>query len=246
ARRGDPGSRGAHGPGDRHALASPRVQSPGIAMTAVNQPEIILHYSRGRGSTRGNSAIAFGGGFPLLLALLARGVARVALELLLIVQPLGFFPLALKLGLARERFEPQLLLAGRLLGGAARRLLRLAFGLAPGALRVAHLPGLENFLPPGLALDDRRVGRIVFRIREELLRHLLARLGGGGLAVSKAVAVHERHCIPRERESRSKATDCWGRRAHDTAWGERQRFSRAKAAAARRSRGFLYFDHDIL
>src|SRR6185312_16761216 len=88
--------------------------------------------------------------------------------------------------------------------------------------------------------------RIVFRIGEELLRHLLARLGGGGLAVSKAVAVHERHCIPRERESRSKATDCWGRRAHDTAWGERQRFSRAKAAAARRSRGFLYFDHDIL
>src|SRR5262249_54472187 len=146
-----------------------------------------------------SSAVTFGGRFLLLLSFLARGIARVALELALVFEPLFLFALTLQLGLSRQRFEPRLLLPGGLFRGAATRFSRLLFRLSLGALGVAHLSRFENRLPLGLALHDRRVCRIIFRIGEKLFRHRLARLGGRGLAVSESIAVQERHWIPIER-----------------------------------------------
>ena len=101
-------------------------------------------------------------------------------------------------GLARKRVELQLLLAGGLFERTTGGFGDLLFRLALGSLDVAHFPRLENLFPLGLALDDRRIRRIIFRVGEKLLRHILARLGGVGLAVSKLVAVHKGHRIPIE------------------------------------------------
>ena len=80
------------------------------------------------------SAVPLGGGLLLLLALLAGGVAGVALELPLVLEPLLILPQTLGLGLAGERLEPQLLLPRRFLGGVAsgfgRPLFRLALARA--------------------------------------------------------------------------------------------------------------------
>src|SRR5208337_5367123 len=142
-------------------------------------------------------AVPFGGRFPLLFSLFARGIARVSLKFTLVFELLGRLALALSLGLAYEGFAPQLLLPGGLFGrtqgGFGGGFLRLALG----ALGVAHDAGLENRFALGLALDHCRVSRIIFRVGEEFLRHCLAGLRGGGLAVSESVAVQKRHRIPR-------------------------------------------------
>ena len=154
-------------------------------------------HKRGRVRRLERSAVALGGGLFLALALLAGRVAGVTFELALIFGRFGLLAQTLGFGLVGKRLKPELLLTGGLLGGPPRgfhdRLLRLALG----PLGVAHQPRLQNRLAPGLALDHRGIVRVIFGIGEKFLRHGLARLGGGGLAVGEAVAVQKRHCIPR-------------------------------------------------
>src|SRR5580700_9970532 len=148
--------------------------------------------ARNQGRTAG-LPVSFGSRLLLLLSLLARGVARVSLKLALVFKPLLLLSLALRFGLARERFEPQLLLARGLLDDATGGFSGLLFRLALGSLGVAHFPRLEDLFPLSLALDDRRIRWIIFRVGEKLLRHRLARIRGGSLAISKLVAVQKGH-----------------------------------------------------
>src|SRR5208282_2387479 len=124
-------------------------------------------------SAGGRSAVPLGGGPLLFLALLAGGVAGVALELALVFEPLFFFPEALRFSLASHRLETKLLLPRCFLGGAAG-------GFAHG---VAQRARLENRLALRFALDHRGVCWIMLGVGEEFFGHRLPRFGGRRLAV---------------------------------------------------------------
>src|ERR1700744_5435891 len=131
---------------------------PAENLTSSEAPRV----AAGNPGRTGGSTVPFGGRLLLLLSLLARGVARVSLKLALVFEPLVLFSLALQLGLARERFEPQLLLPGGLLRSAPRRVSGLLLRLALSALGVANFSGLEDRLSLRLTLDDCGGCRIVF------------------------------------------------------------------------------------
>src|SRR5271165_568633 len=144
-------------------------------------------------SAGGRSAVPLGGGPLLFLALLAGGVAGVALELALVFEPLFFFPEALRFSLASHRLETKLLLPRCFLGGAAGGFVHGLLSLSLGALGVAQRARLENRLALRFALDHRGVCWIMLGVGEEFFGHRLPRFGGRRLAVSKAVTVHKRH-----------------------------------------------------
>src|SRR5580700_6013264 len=110
----------------------------------------VSRVAAGNQGRTGDSAVSFGSRLLLLLSLLPRGVARVALELALVFKPLLLLSLPLRFGLARERFEPQLLLARGLLDDATGGFSGLLFRLALGSLGVAHFARLGGV---GLAIS---------------------------------------------------------------------------------------------
>ena len=103
----------------------------------------------------------------LLLALLARGVARVALELLLEFDALEFFACAELGSLARDLLELQLLEPRRLVGGLARDFRGLLLGLALCALGLALARDLQDPAALGLTGEHGGIIGIIFRTRQE-------------------------------------------------------------------------------